>query len=226
MDRRRLGVLRVSALCSAVVAVGLALGTCVAPAPAPLPAPLVMQPVVPPSAPARLPLASRTAAACPSTYDRVIKRANEEFLLSPWLLLKAQFCAESNLKSDAVSPVGAAGIAQFMPTTAAEVWRKVGYVDVDRADVEQSARAGAYYMAQLKQRRVKRFTELERHYIACADYNAGMGNVDRAVRLAGEPKTWAEVLSTLPMVTGKRSEETEGYVRRIKRYYADLAAAS
>ena len=44
-----------------------------------------------------------------------------------WPALKAQAACESSLREDAVSPVGAAGIAQFMPGTWQEVVAREGW---------------------------------------------------------------------------------------------------
>lgn len=47
-----------------------------------------------------------------------------------WRLLKAQYYQESHLKPNAVSPVGAAGVAQFMPATWRQISRELGYGNV------------------------------------------------------------------------------------------------
>ena len=50
-------------------------------------------------------------------------------------------------------------------------------------------------------------------------YNAGEGNILRAQKIAREkkinPNLWEAIELTLPMVTGKRSNETIGYIKRI-----------
>lgn len=74
-----------------------------------------------------------------------------------------QLWQESRFNINAKSPVGAEGIAQFMPATAKE-W------GVNTSDLESSLDGWARYMSYL----YKRFGTYE---LALAAYNAGMGNV-------------------------------------------------
>jgi membrane-bound lytic murein transglycosylase F len=50
-------------------------------------------------------------------------------------------------------------------------------------------------------------------------YNAGKGNVLKAQKVAEKkglnPNLWNSIEPALPRVTGKRSDETIGYVRKI-----------
>lgn len=81
------------------------------------------------------------------------------------LLLKAIIRQESGFQVSVDSPVGASGLMQLMPETAAEL----GCEDVN--DPYQNVEAGAKYV-----------TQWYRHYgsldLALAAYNAGPGNVD------------------------------------------------
>src|SRR3972149_148459 len=87
----------------------------------------------------------------PDRYDRDISQAAERYLPGvDWRLLKAQYDQESRLNPEAVSPVGAAGIAQFMPGTWAEVSRQIGAGQISPHMAEPAIEAGAYYMAQLR----------------------------------------------------------------------------
>jgi len=89
---------------------------------------------------------------------------------------------ESRFDSKAVSPVGAEGIAQFMPATA-----KMRGLD-DPFDIEQAIPASAKFLAELK----AGYGNLG---LASAAYNAGEGRVSR----------WLVSGGFLPL-------ETEGYV--------------
>lgn len=89
---------------------------------------------------------------------------------------------ESRFDEKAVSPVGAQGIAQFMPATA----KVVGLADP--FDMEQALPASARHLADLR----RTLGNLGR---TAAAYNAGEGRVDRWLRSGG----------FLPL-------ETEGYV--------------
>ncbi len=81
-------------------------------------------------------------------------------------LVKAVLTRESCFDNAARSHVGAMGLMQLMPETAA--WLKVE----DPTDASQNLRAGVKYLASLK----KRFGSNE---LALAAYNAGPGNVER-----------------------------------------------
>lgn len=79
---------------------------------------------------------------------------------------------ESRFDEKAVSPVGAEGIAQFMPATA----KAVGLADA--FDKEQAIPASARHLADLKR-------SLGNLGLASAAYNAGEGRVDRWMRSGG-----------------------------------------
>ena len=67
--------------------------------------------------------------------------------------------------------------------------------------------------------------EDERHRLAQASYNAGLGNVLRAQRLCGTASIWVEISACLPRVTGARNaRETTTYVQRIARWRTMLEA--
>ena len=98
---------------------------------------------------------------------------------------------ESRFDPNAVSPVGAEGIAQFMPGTAAARGLQ------DSFDIEQAIPASAKYLAELK-------TGFGNLGLAAAAYNAGENRVSR----------WLDSGGFLPM-------ETENYVLDIMGEPAD-----
>ncbi|SKA30572.1 lytic transglycosylase domain-containing protein [Consotaella salsifontis] len=98
---------------------------------------------------------------------------------------------ESRFDSKAVSPVGAQGIAQFMPYTAKE--RGLA----DPYDLEEAIRHSALYLADLK-------SELGNWGLAAAAYNGGINRV----------KGWMASGGSLPF-------ETEDYVLSITARSAD-----
>ncbi|MCF2827086.1 MULTISPECIES: transglycosylase SLT domain-containing protein [unclassified Pseudoalteromonas] len=157
-----------------------------------------------------------------SKYDWQIKKAARHYLPSvPWQLYKAQLIQESSLNSNAISPVGAEGIAQFMPGTWEEVSRQIGVIG-SPYDAEIAIPAGAYYMARL--RRIWKWprSEEDRHNLAMACYNAGCGNILKAQQLCGNPSRYEPIMACLPAVTGKHADETLGYAPRIRRIFERL----
>jgi len=163
----------------------------------------------------------------PDRYDRQIRQAAERYWPTgpDWLWWKAQLYQESRLRPDAVSPVGAAGLAQFMPATWREVSRELGLVGLSpHSDV--AIHAGAYYMAKLARGWTTPRPLMERHRLAQASYNAGAGNILRAQARCHGARDWAEIAPCLPAVTGERNaRETTGYVTSVARWRAAMAAS-
>lgn len=109
---------------------------------------------------------SRHAAAIPPRYAAKIAELAARFDLSP-ALMEAVVWQESRWREDAVSPVGARGLAQLMPGTAR-------YLGVNSDDPFQNLEGGARYLRE----QLDRFGgDLEK---ALAAYNAGPGRVERA----------------------------------------------
>jgi soluble lytic murein transglycosylase-like protein len=101
-----------------------------------------------------------------SAYDAIISEAAAKYNIDP-ALLKAVIHAESGFKPNAVSPAGAQGLMQLMPSTAAALGV------TDPFDPEQNIYAGARYLR----------AQLDRFggdvALALAAYNAGPGAVAR-----------------------------------------------
>jgi len=109
---------------------------------------------------------ARHAAGIPPRYHAKILELAARFDLSP-SLLEALVWQESRWQENAVSPVGAQGLAQLMPGTAR-------YLGVDSRDPFQNLEGGARYLRE----QLDRFDgDLEK---ALAAYNAGPGRVERA----------------------------------------------
>lgn len=125
-----------------------------------------------------------------------------------WKLLKAQAMAESGLDPNAVSPVGAKGLAQFMPATFAEwfdkVWGVKGIPHGDPSNPETSISLQAAYLKAL----LGAFDH--KSDVAFAAYNWGWGRVAKHLKQYGGLN-----VSFLP-------QETRDYILRIDRIYARL----
>lgn len=110
---------------------------------------------------------------------------------------------ESALNPNAVSKAGAAGLWQFMPTTAVGLGMEINSLIDERRDPRLSSRYAVLYLKQL-------YDIYHDWSLAIAAYNCGPGNVNKALRRAGgdNPSSkmdfW-EIYSFLP-------SETRGYV--------------
>ena len=156
-------------------------------------------------------------------YDGYIKNATEKWWvdLPVWKLWKAQLIAESALDPNAVSAVGAEGLAQFMPSTWSDAIRALGWPQiVSRRDAAYAVEGGAWYMRRLRSTWKPRGdrTPLESNWLAAASYNRGTGNVLRDQAACGDALLW----SGIEPCTGKITVETVNYVKHIKQYWGAL----
>jgi soluble lytic murein transglycosylase-like protein len=152
--------------------------------------------------------------------DQTIKLAAELHLPNvDWRLFKAQLWQESRLKSDAVSPAGAKGIAQFMPATWEEMSEKAGFKGENAFNPMASIFTGAFYMARLIKSWEWERPDIDRHCLALASYNAGLSNIIKAQKIEGDPTLYAEIIKGLPRITDHHSVETINYVKKILAFY-------
>lgn len=152
-------------------------------------------------------------------YDAQIRKWNSVYTPSlPWYWNKAQLVAESNLNPNAVSPVGAMGLGQFMPATWKDVSRDLGFGEATAFAPALSIQAHAYYMRQLRSQFKRERPEWDRHSLALAAYNAGLGNVLKAQQKGGNSLLYKPMAQALPLVTGHHAKETTTYVTRIWEY--------
>ncbi|SHJ28015.1 Soluble lytic murein transglycosylase [Malonomonas rubra DSM 5091] len=98
--------------------------------------------------------------------ESMIERVAQQVSLAPELI-RSVVAAESNFQPQAISPVGAQGLMQLMPATAAELGVE------DSFDPQQNLLGGSRYLKQLLD---KYDGDLDK---ALAAYNWGQGNVDR-----------------------------------------------
>lgn len=106
---------------------------------------------------------------------------------------------ESALVPTAVSKAGAGGLWQFMPSTAAGLGLEINSLVDQRRDPYLASDAAAKYLKQL-------YNTFGDWSLAIAAYNCGPGNVNKALRRAGDGKhDFWEIYQYLP-------SETRGYV--------------
>jgi soluble lytic murein transglycosylase-like protein len=151
------------------------------------------------------------------SYNDVIAGVNVRY----WLM--SQVVQESRANANAVSPVGAIGIAQFMPRTAKWVEKRVKKLypvlfkdGFNPHNVEQSIVAQVWYMNYLYSKWHAERTDADRLMLAMASYNAGLGSIIKAQKVANGARNWFVIKKSLKMVTGgANSRETKGYVQNI-----------
>ena len=156
----------------------------------------------------------------PDEHDALIREAAERYMPGiPWQAYKAQLYQESQLNPDAVSPVGARGIAQFMPGTWADIAPAIGARGFSPHAVGPAIRGGALYMARLRGEWTAPRPAKDRHSLALASYNAGLGNILAAQRKAGGANRYDAIIAELHRVTGRHASETRTYVARTWRWF-------
>ncbi len=136
----------------------------------------------PGSAPASLP------SFVPGRFRDPLQRAAARWNVSV-ALLAAQLMAESNFDPFAVSPAGAQGIAQFIPSTAASYGLRDPFNPVEAMDAQ------AHLMSDL----IGQFGSPE---LALAAYNAGPGAVEACDCVPAIPETTAYVSRILALLGG------------------------
>ena len=136
-----------------------------------------------------------------------------------WRYFKAQAVAESSLKPDARSKVGAEGIMQIMPRTFKEIKQKNPSIKGNRKQPRWSISAGIYYNRLLWKAWKADRPFQDRVNFMFGSYNAGKRNILKAQRLAKKqglnPNVWNSIENSLLRVTGRHSKETLGYVKKI-----------
>ena len=148
----------------------------------------------------------------------IIRRYAERYAFD-WLMIVAQAYQESKLDQRKRSPVGAVGIMQILPSTAADA--NVNIRDID--DPEQNVHAGAKYLRFIRERyfSAAEIDPLDQVLFSFAAYNAGPASITRArseaAAMGFDANRWfghVEVAASRTI-----SREPVIYVRNILKYY-------
>ncbi|AOS98552.1 Membrane-bound lytic murein transglycosylase F precursor [Microbulbifer aggregans] len=164
-----------------------------------------------------------------SPYDKLVKKNSLERDFD-WRLITAQMWQESNFNPKAVSPVGAQGLLQVMPRTGADMGYPPPLFEPDR-----NLEAGVKYMEWIRNRFKDPLPLSEKLWFTLASYNAGLGHVYDAQRLAKElgldPTKWFDNVEVAMLKLSEpryfekarygyaRGAEPVAYVRKISKLY-------
>ena len=155
-------------------------------------------------------------------YDAIIrKETKRNFGIGlDWRWLKSQVAAESNFNPNAVSPVGAIGLSQFMRPTFNDVVNRSGYIKHDIFSPRWNLAAQAWYNRRLYNTWRSKRTELSRIQLMMCSYNSGLRyplNAQKLCLASGEKSCneWDDIRVYAPRVRGWIYKESLGYVKKI-----------
>jgi hypothetical protein len=114
---------------------------------------------------------------------------------------------ESRFDPKAKSPAGARGLMQLMPSTAAYLAKRMGEQSARAYDPEFNVRAGALYLAEMKQK----FGDEQ---LAVAAYHAGPGNVKKWVEAGQDFPEYSDAYVAKVMAARARFTGIEAHGRR------------
>lgn len=136
-----------------------------------------------------------------------------------WLMVAAQSYQESKIDQSVKSQVGAIGVMQVLPSTAAD--SSVGIPDI--STVDNNVHAGVKYMRFMMEHYFKdaKMDRLNKGLFALASYNAGPAKVasmrKEAEEMGLDPNLW---FNNVEVVAAKRiGRETVQYVSNIYKYF-------
>jgi len=136
-----------------------------------------------------------------------------------WLMIAAQAYQESKINQKLVSPAGAVGVMQVLPSTAADPSVNIRNITT----VENNIHAGIKYMRFIRNNYLSDapMSELDRHLLAFASYNAGpnrIASMRRRTAAQGlDPNVWFQNVELL--AAKEIGRETVQYVSNIFKYY-------
>lgn len=169
-----------------------------------------------------------------SEFDAIMRKVGDE-QGHDWRLMSAIAYNETRFKEDLVSKRGAVGIMQIRPVVA----QHFNIPEEQLAETETNVRVAGMLLSELEDmlNLPETTPAVDRMSIILASYNAGIGHIYDACRLArsegADPNTWESVSHYLQMMSdptyynrdvvryGKfnGSAQTLGYVREVMKVY-------
>ncbi len=147
----------------------------------------------------------------PQAYGHEVIKAANEFQVSPFLIWGVMR-EESRFRSDAVSPAGAVGLLQLMPSLANQIATRLKHPKVSQAQLtspDVNIRFAVFHLRELIQQIQSWNVKPEFVFpLVVASYNAGAGPVRRWLRESKEAPL-DEFIESIPFA------ETRTYVKRV-----------
>lgn len=140
----------------------------------------------------------------PLKYQQEVKLASEAFDVDEAVVFSV-INIESHFKPDAVSPKGAVGLMQVMPSTAQSLATSLEHENFDLKKPEDNILLGTYYISRM----CERFDDM---HTALAAYNAGPTNVSNWLKNS----QYSDDGKTLKKIPFK---ETRNYIEKFKKNY-------
>ncbi len=148
-----------------------------------------------------------------SPYDSLIKKYSQKYKFN-WLLICAQINQESKFNPKAKSLAGAKGLMQMMPKTAKKL--QISNLQIPK----NSIAAGVKYMHWIRKRFNEQMSVEDKNWFSLAAYNAGIGHVQDARKLAKQlklnPDKWFGHTEQAMLLLAKKKYSRKaryGYVR-------------
>ncbi len=172
---------------------------------------------------------ARAAVRAADRFDETFAKYSKRYFgpAFDWTFFKSQAMAESSMNPDALSPVGARGLMQLMPSTYQEIQTKrpeLGLID----DPEFNIAAGVMHDRYLWKLWSREIGEPDRLNFMFGSYNAGQGTIGRAAAAAKakqlDHSRWSNIETIAAEVPRWRYQETLGYVRRIGIFHGRMKA--
>ena len=128
-----------------------------------------------------------------------------------------QLHQESRFREEATSPVGAQGMAQFMPGTGTWIANlyPADLKPADAMDPRWAIRACIKYDKWIWNRFPNAATREDRWGLSLASYNSGSGWIARERKLASDPSRWFGSAENVCLRRASACAESRGYVRNI-----------
>jgi membrane-bound lytic murein transglycosylase MltF len=155
----------------------------------------------------------------------IFRKHGAEYKLD-YLLLIAQGYQESGLDQTVKSPVGAIGIMQVMPKTAASAPVKIPNIDNEENNIHAGVRLIHFLVSDYFNE--PELDQMNRTLLAIAAYNAGPAKITKcrqtAKQMGYDPNKW---FGNVEVATAKLvGRETTQYVANIYKYYVAYRLAS